>query len=77
MNLGTKGIELIKSYEGCRLQAYLCPAGAWTIGWGHTAGVYEGQVITQEEADRMFLEDVRIYSNAVEKYQERFNFTYS
>ena len=75
MNLGTKGIELIKSYEGCRLQAYLCPAGAWTIGWGHTAGVYEGQVITQEEADRLFLEDVKIYSNAVDKYQDRFNFT--
>lgn len=75
MNLGTKGIELIKSYEGCRLQAYLCPAGAWTIGWGHTAGVYEGQVITQEEADRLFLEDVKIYANAVDKYQERFNFT--
>ena len=75
MNLGSKGIELIKKYEGCRLEAYLCPAGVWTIGWGHTAGVYQGQTITQEEADRLFLEDVKVYSNAVEKYQERFNFT--
>ena len=75
MNLGTKGIELIKKYEGCRLTAYKCPGDVWTIGWGHTSGVYEGQTITQEEADRLFLEDVKIYSNAVEKYQERFNFT--
>lgn len=75
MNLGTKGIELIKKYEGCRLEAYKCPGDVWTIGWGHTAGVYEGQTITQEEADRMFLEDVKVYSNAVEKYQEKFNLT--
>ena len=75
MNLGTKGIELIKKYEGCRLEAYKCPGDVWTIGWGHTNGVYEGQTITQEEADRMFLEDVKVYSNAVEKYQDKFNFT--
>lgn len=75
MNIGTKGIELIKKYEGCRLTAYKCPAGVWTIGWGHTSGVYEGQVITQEEADRLFLEDVKVYSNAVDKYLDRFNFT--
>ena len=75
MNLGSKGIELIKKYEGCRLEAYKCPGDVWTIGWGHTAGVYEGQTITQEEADRMFLEDVKVYSNAVEKYEEKYNFT--
>ena len=75
MNIGTKGIELIKKYEGCRLTAYKCPAGVWTIGWGHTSGVYEGQVITQEEADNLFLEDVKVYSDAVDKYNSRFNFT--
>lgn len=75
MNLGSKGIELIKKYEGCRLEAYKCPSDVWTIGWGHTAGVYEGQIITQEEADRMFLEDVKVYSNAVDKYNSKFNFT--
>ena len=75
MNLGERGIQLIKKYEGCRLEAYKCPAGVWTIGWGHTAGVYEGQKITQAEADRMFLEDVKIYSNAVDKYNSKFNFT--
>lgn len=33
--LSPAGIELIKRYESCRLQAYLCPAGKLTIGWGH------------------------------------------
>jgi GH24 family phage-related lysozyme (muramidase) len=36
-------VELIKSFEGIpdgdpgtvRIDAYLCPAGVWTIGWGH------------------------------------------
>lgn len=46
-------IELIKRFEGCRLTAYKCPAGVWTIGWGETLGVKEGDVWTQEQADAM------------------------
>ena len=44
-------IEMIKQFEGCRLSAYRCPAGVWTIGWGETLGVKEGDVWTQEQAD--------------------------
>lgn len=36
MKTSQKGIELIKRYEGFRAEAYLCPAGIWTIGYGHT-----------------------------------------
>lgn len=75
MNIGNKGLELIKSFEGCRLSSYKCPAGVWTIGYGHTQGVYEGMVITQEQADNMLREDVKYYANAVNQYQSRFNFT--
>lgn len=46
-----QAIELIKRFEGCRLDAYKCPAGVWTIGWGETLGVKEGDVWTQEQAD--------------------------
>jgi len=28
-------IDLVKQFEGCRLQAYLCPANKLTIGYGH------------------------------------------
>lgn len=74
MNLGQRGINLIKKYEGCRLEAYLCPGNVWTIGWGHTATVKPGMKITQDEADRLFLQDIKRYSEAVNQYQWKFNF---
>ena len=74
MKIGTEGIKLIKSFEGCVLSAYKCPAGIWTIGWGHTKDVYEGMTITQEEADSLFLEDVQVYADAVNNYVSKFNF---
>lgn len=40
MSVSDRGVELIAKYEGCRLEAYKCPAGVWTIGYGHTEGVY-------------------------------------
>lgn len=74
MNIGNKGLDLIKSFEGCRLSAYKCPAGVWTIGYGRTQGVYEGMTITQDQADNMLREDVKYYADAVNQYQSRFNF---
>jgi len=49
---------LIKKYEGCKLTAYKCPAGVWTIGWGSTIypsgqPVKSGDKITQAEADSL------------------------
>lgn len=74
MNIGNKGLELIKSFEGCRLSAYKCPSNKWTIGWGRTSGVYEGMVISQAQADQFLFEDVQRFVNAVNQYQARFNF---
>ena len=53
-----EGIELIKQFEGCRLKAYKCPAGVWTIGYGHTKGVTEGMTITEEEAEDLLKKDI-------------------
>lgn len=75
MNIGNKGLDLIKSFEGCRLSAYKCPAGVWTIGYGHTQGVYEGMTISQAQADKFLFEDVKYYADAVDRYNSRFNFT--
>jgi GH24 family phage-related lysozyme (muramidase) len=45
-------MSLIREFEGCRLEAYLCPAGVWTIGWGATGkGIVKGVKWTQEKAD--------------------------
>lgn len=44
--------HLIRRFEGCRLIAYLCPAGVWTIGWGATGPeVKPGTAWTQPQAD--------------------------
>ena len=51
MKISQNGIDLIKKYEGLRLEAYLCPAGVWTIGYGHTKGVKQGMKITEEQAE--------------------------
>lgn len=59
MKISQKGIDLIKKFEGCRLQAYLCPAGVWTVGVGHTKGVKKGMVITQQQAETFLKDDIK------------------
>lgn len=62
----TAASEFIKPFESCRLQAYLCPAGVWTCGWGATGpDVVEGTVWTQEHADARLEQDVAKYVNGV------------
>lgn len=67
--ISNNGINLIKKYEGCRLTAYLCPAGVWTIGWGHTGNVHKGDKITQAEADALLIRDLAPAESAVNRYQ--------
>lgn len=52
-------VKIIKEKEGCRLKAYLCPAGKPTIGYGETRGVKMGDVWTQEQADKAVERAVR------------------
>ena len=54
----TKAIELIKEFEELHLEAYLCPAGVWTIGWGHTKGVKQGMKIMESEAEKLLEQDM-------------------
>ena len=50
--IGLKGIALVKEFEGCKLNAYLCPANVWTIGYGATGdGIKSGLVWTQQQAE--------------------------
>lgn len=65
MKISQVGIDLIKSFEGCVLTAYLCPSNVWTIGYGHTTGVYQGQTITKEQAEQYLKEDIVKYENYV------------
>lgn len=67
MRTSQDGINLIKKFEGCRLSAYRCPAGVWTIGYGHTKDVRQGQKITQTQAEEFLKEDLKIYEQAVDE----------
>lgn len=65
MKISNTGIDLIKHFEGCETVAYKCPAGVWTIGYGHIKGVQEGQVITETEAHEMLVEELTEYENYI------------
>lgn len=65
MKTSENGLNLIKSFEGCRLDAYTDPAGVLTIGYGHTSGVKKGQKITQSQADAFLKEDVERFEKSV------------
>jgi GH24 family phage-related lysozyme (muramidase) len=63
-------LELIKAFEGCRLDAYLCPAGVWSIGYGFTtymdgSAVKKGDKITQADADIMLQKKIEEFHSQV------------
>lgn len=63
--MSERGLKWLKSFESCSLTAYKCPAGVWTIGYGHTAGVISGMKISPADAERLFAQDVK---NIAERY---------
>ena len=54
----TIALDFIRNEEGCELHSYLCPAGKWTIGYGHTQGVTDGMEISQAHAEDLLRADV-------------------
>ncbi len=68
MKIGINGLNLIKEFEGLRLQAYKCPADIWTIGYGHTAGIGPDDVITEAQAISLLCQDVVASEQAVNQY---------
>lgn len=73
LKTGQAGINLLKEFEVCWLEAYKCPAGVWTIGYGHTAGVKQGDKITQAQADAYFVADLEKYEAKVNKYNATYH----
>ena len=67
MKTSQKGINLIKGFEGFRSEAYICPAGVLTIGYGHTKDVKKGQKVTEVEAENLLAEDLLSAEEAVNK----------
>ena len=68
MHISEKMLDRIKRFEGLRLRAYRCPAGIWTIGYGHTGPeVREGCEVDAAEADELLRKDVTRFEEGVGK----------
>jgi|TARA_R110000824_G_scaffold285519_1_gene473712 lysozyme len=65
LNISQEGLDLIKKFEGCELTAYQDSVDVWTIGYGHTKGVEEGQEITQDEAEEMLASELDEYEGYI------------
>jgi Phage-related lysozyme (muraminidase) len=60
------GLDLIKSFEGCRLKAYKCPAGIWTCGYGSTGpDVGPDTEWTQDQAVARLASDLNKFEHGV------------
>ncbi len=74
MQIGQAGIDLIKQHEGCRLTAYKCPAGVWTIGYGHTGSdVKEGLTITPVKAEQLLKSDLAKFEKHVQNFDSKYH----
>jgi len=70
MFLSESGKDAIKAFEGLYLSAYRCPAGVWTIGWGCTEGVHEGQTISMDTAEQLLNHELTKFESAVNRLVE-------
>ena len=71
MKISEAGLELISSFEGLRLTAYLDPVGIPTIGWGHTKSVHLGQTITKPQAVELLREDTSGAASEVSAFAKK------
>lgn len=60
-------VTLVKTFEGFEAKAYKCPAGVWTIGYGHTLNVKPTDVITEVAASMLLKEELQNYADKVDK----------
>ena len=64
------GLDLVKKFEGFYADAYRCPAGVLTIGYGHTSDVQQGSCISEERAEELLTEDMASACASVERLVE-------
>ena len=84
LKISQRGLNLIKEFEGCKLEAYKCPAGVWTIGYGTTDSDYSitktkiraGLKISQQQAEKWLRQSVnKKYCPKVNKYNNKYHWT--
>ena len=76
MNINQATVNLVKEFEGCKLEAYQDIVGVWTIGYGTTEGAGLGVVpkpgmkITQEEAELLLMAGLNKFAEQIKQLQE-------
>ena len=65
MIISKNGLDLIKHFESLQLKAYKCSANVWTIGYGHTKNVKEGDRISQDQANCFLMQDLYSVERAI------------
>jgi lysozyme len=73
MKTSNKGIELIKRLEGLKLKSYVCPAGHYTIGYGHTRTAAAYLTISRQLAEELLMQDLQFAEIAVNSSGARLN----
>lgn len=68
MVISDNGVKFIKEFEKYSGNAYQCAAGKWTVGYGHTEGVKEGDTCSEKKAEELLIEDLRKYTGYVNEY---------
>lgn len=74
-SVSQEGIDLVKRFEGLHklkddgmVHAYRCPAGKWTISWGHCKGVRSGMKVTMAQSEQFLSDDLEEHGKIVKKY---------
>ena len=65
MIISKNGLDLIKHFESLQLKAYKCSANVWTIGYGHTKNVKEGDRICEDQANCFLMQDLYSVERAI------------
>lgn len=67
MKISSKCTAIVKEFEGFRKDAYLCPAGVWTYGYGSTTGVKKGDCISSADAEKLLEKELNDFASKVER----------
>lgn len=84
MTINNKGIDLIKSFEGCVLHTYNDGVGVATIGYGHTGKVNSKTLslnkpiyITKTQAENLLKSDLKTFEKAVTSFDKKYNYNFN
>lgn len=74
MKITQETVDLVKEFEGCRLESYRDSVGVWTIGYGLTSNalpgviVGPGMVISQRQAEAYLSDTLELFAKRIRPF---------